>query len=81
MVPWRIALLERFWQAGYPPRYAAFLRPSSPSFPPHSPILLGAELNAEAELQTKRDTTTGPPMPMGRRQAYAADHTAEQRRR
>ena len=44
-------------------------------------ILLGAELNAEAELQTKRDTTTGPPMPMGRRQAYAADHTAEQRRR
>ena len=44
-------------------------------------ILLGAELNAEAELQTQRDTTTGPPMPMGRRQAYVADHTAEQRRR
>ena len=44
-------------------------------------ILLGAELNAEAELQTQRDTTTGPPMPMGRRQAYVADHTPEQRRR
>ena len=44
-------------------------------------ILLGAELNAEAELQTKQDTTTGPPVPMGSRQAYAADHTAEQRRR
>ena len=43
-------------------------------------ILLGAELNAEAELQTKRDTTTGPPKPMGGREAYAADHTAEQRR-
>jgi len=43
-------------------------------------ILLGAELNAEAELQTKEDTTTGPPAPMGSRQAYAADHTAAQRR-
>jgi hypothetical protein len=32
----RIALLEGFWQAGYPPRYAALLRPSSPSFH-HSP--------------------------------------------
>ena len=32
----RIALLERSWGAGYPPRYAALLRPSSPSFR-HSP--------------------------------------------
>jgi len=31
--PWRIALLERFWQARPPPRYAAYLTPSSPSFP------------------------------------------------
>src|SRR5665213_2055171 len=30
---WRIALLERFWQARHPPRYAAYLTPSSPSFP------------------------------------------------
>src|ERR1019366_3356464 len=30
--PWRIALLERFWQARHPPRYAAYLIPSSPSF-------------------------------------------------
>ena len=44
-------------------------------------ILLGAELNAELELQTKRDTTTGAPKPMGSRQAYAADHTAATRRR
>ncbi|MFL5333391.1 MAG: YihY/virulence factor BrkB family protein [Geminicoccaceae bacterium] len=44
-------------------------------------ILLGAELNAELELQTQRDTTTGAPQPMGRRRAYAADHTSEQRRR
>ena len=44
-------------------------------------ILLGAELNAELELQTKRDTTTGAPRPMGSRRAYAADHTAATRRR
>jgi membrane protein len=44
-------------------------------------ILLGAELNAELELQTAQDTTTGPPQPMGQRQAYAADHTAETRTR
>src|SRR5665647_2859105 len=30
---WRIALLERFWQARHPPRYAAYLTPSSPRFP------------------------------------------------
>uniref|UniRef100_UPI0035A0F2ED hypothetical protein n=1 Tax=Bradyrhizobium japonicum TaxID=375 RepID=UPI0035A0F2ED len=27
-----MALLERFWQARHPPRYAAFLTPSSPRF-------------------------------------------------
>ncbi|MEK0082520.1 YihY/virulence factor BrkB family protein [Benzoatithermus flavus] len=37
-------------------------------------ILLGAELNAELELQTEKDTTTGRPEPMGERQAYVADH-------
>lgn len=37
-------------------------------------ILLGAELNAELELQTRRDTTTGESRPMGRRRAYVADH-------
>jgi membrane protein len=36
-------------------------------------VLLGAELNAEAELQTARDTTTGPPQPMGQRGAVKAD--------
>ena len=36
-------------------------------------ILVGAELNAETERQTRRDTTTGPPQPMGRRGAEAAD--------
>jgi membrane protein len=44
-------------------------------------VLLGAELNAELELQTERDTTAGEPLPMGQRRAYAADHTAETRRR
>jgi membrane protein len=40
-------------------------------------ILLGAELNAELELQTYEDTTTGPPQPLGRRGAFVADHVAE----
>jgi membrane protein len=36
-------------------------------------IILGAELNAEAERQTVEDTTTGPPRPLGGRGAQAAD--------
>jgi len=36
-------------------------------------ILLGAELNAEMEHQTARDTTTGSPKPMGVRGARVAD--------
>jgi len=40
-------------------------------------VLLGAELNAELELQTARDSTDGPPLPMGARGAYVADHVAE----
>ncbi|MBV9112829.1 MAG: YihY/virulence factor BrkB family protein [Hyphomicrobiales bacterium] len=36
-------------------------------------ILLGAELDAEMEHQTARDTTTGPPEPMGQRGAWVAD--------
>jgi membrane protein len=40
-------------------------------------ILLGAEINAESEKQTKQDTTTGPPVPMGERQAEAADTVAD----
>jgi membrane protein len=39
-------------------------------------VLLGAELNAELELQTLEDTTTGPPKPLGKRGAYVADHIA-----
>ena len=39
-------------------------------------VLLGAELNAELELQTARDSTDGPPRPIGRRGAYVADHVA-----
>jgi membrane protein len=37
----------------------------------------GAELNAEMERQTVRDTTTGRPEAMGRREAYAADTLGE----
>jgi membrane protein len=36
-------------------------------------ILLGAEINAEAEHQTARDTTEGHPQPMGKRDATVAD--------
>ncbi|MFC0103628.1 YihY/virulence factor BrkB family protein [Sphingopyxis terrae] len=36
-------------------------------------VLLGALINAEAERQTARDTTTGRPLPMGRRGATMAD--------
>lgn len=36
-------------------------------------IVLGAEINAEMERQTERDTTTGPGQPLGERGAYAAD--------
>jgi membrane protein len=39
-------------------------------------VILGAELNAELELQTRRDTTTHPERPMGERDAFVADHVA-----
>lgn len=41
-------------------------------------ILTGAEINAEAEAQTRIDTTTGAPMPMGARGAVKADKLAGQ---
>lgn len=40
-------------------------------------ILLGAEINAETEHQTARDTTTGPDRPRGERDAYVADTVGE----
>lgn len=39
-------------------------------------VLLGAELNAEMELQTARDTTDRPRKPLGKRGAYVADTVA-----
>ncbi|MEI4260805.1 YihY/virulence factor BrkB family protein [Roseovarius sp. D0-M9] len=36
--------------------------------------LLGAALNAELELQQKKDTTRGPSRPMGKRGAFVADN-------
>lgn len=36
-------------------------------------VVLGAEINAEMERQTKQDTTEGAEMPMGQRGAHAAD--------
>ncbi|MGH6917295.1 MAG: YihY/virulence factor BrkB family protein [Geminicoccaceae bacterium] len=40
-------------------------------------VLLGAELNAEMEHQTERDTTVGREKPRGERGAYVADHVGE----
>ena len=39
-------------------------------------IIVGAELNAELERQTVKDTTTGLAAPLGERAAYAADTVA-----
>lgn len=39
-------------------------------------VLVGAMINAEAERQTARDTTTGYPLPMGSRGAVMADTSA-----
>jgi membrane protein len=36
-------------------------------------VVLGAEINAEMERQTQKDTTSGPAAPLGQRGAYAAD--------
>ena len=40
-------------------------------------ILLGAEINAETEHQTLRDSTEGSEQPLGQRGAYAADTVGE----
>ncbi len=39
-------------------------------------VLLGAEINAEMEQQTAKDTTQGPEQPMGQRGAVVADSVA-----
>jgi membrane protein len=39
-------------------------------------FLFGAELNAELEHQTAKDTTEGAPKPMGERGAWPANHVA-----
>lgn len=40
-------------------------------------LVFGAEFNSEIEHQTARDSTTGKPLPMGTRGAWAADHVAD----
>jgi len=40
-------------------------------------VLLGAELNSEIEHQTARDSTVGPPEPLGSRGATMADTVGE----
>lgn len=39
-------------------------------------ILIGAEINAEMEHQTRKDTTVGDPKPLGERDAHYADRVA-----
>jgi membrane protein len=39
-------------------------------------LVFGAELNSEIEHQTAKDSTTGEPLPLGKRGAWAADHVA-----
>lgn len=39
-------------------------------------VLVGAEINAQLEHQTSKDTTTGQPRPMGERGAHYADEAA-----
>jgi membrane protein len=41
-------------------------------------VILGAEINAEMERQTKKDTTEGAPQPLGQRGAYSADTVGPQ---
>jgi membrane protein len=41
-------------------------------------VVLGAEINAEMERQTVKDTTGGAPEPLGQRGAYAADTVGPQ---
>lgn len=42
-------------------------------------VIVGAEINAEAEHQTARDSTIGPDLPMGLRDAEMADNVAPPR--
>jgi membrane protein len=42
-------------------------------------VLLGAEINAESEHQTAKDTTEGPDQPLGQRRATMADTVGEAR--
>ena len=44
-------------------------------------VLIGAEINAQLELQTAQDTTRGRARPMGKRGAFVADHVASGTRR
>lgn len=40
-------------------------------------LIVGAEMNAELEHQTRKDSTTGAPKPMGQRGAFVADTLGE----
>jgi len=44
-------------------------------------VTLGAQLNAEVEHQTTRDSTVGPNMPIGERGAFVADTVGDRRSR
>ena len=65
----RIALLERFWQARHPPRYAAYLIPSSPSFPHSSECRGGPGASHAVHLLTREGGPWGVGAPPHRKNA------------
>jgi len=63
---------------GRPPEaFARFRRTNRPIWLSTTVVLVGAEINAEMEHQTARDTTVRPEKPMGARGARMADTVGE----
>ena len=68
-----LAELEASWESA---RVSAPLASRTFALAGMTVALVGAELNAEMEHQTARDTTTGRPLPLGARGARMADRVA-----
>src|SRR3954452_883212 len=64
----------RFWQARHPPRYAAFLRPSSPRFS-HSSLAPGKTDTGRAWVYVRDDCPSGGPAPPAAVFYYSRDRT------
>jgi membrane protein len=78
MVAWAaLALLAKLFVHSTVSALGAMVLVMSWAFMTAYAVLLGAETNAEAERQTRRDTTDGPPLPLGKRRARAANTIGE----